>query len=156
MSIRVAGPNDVGVIADFSERLFREDAGQRDPYADLGWPARESAGYFGKFLRSLENAVFLAESDTGPTGYLAARWVPAGSMRTVATAELESMFVAGHARGRGVGTELVREFVSWAETRDAGRLSVTAYAGNGPALRLYRSFGFTPRSITLDRDASTP
>ena len=44
-------------------------------------------------------------------------------------------------------------FLAWATGQGAQRVTVTAYAANDGAQRLYARYGFAPRSIVLDRDA---
>jgi GNAT superfamily N-acetyltransferase len=43
----------------------------------------------------------------------------------------------------------VRYFLTWARDRGAQQTSVTAYAANDAAQRLYARHGFEPASITL-------
>jgi len=64
---------------------------------------------------------------------------------------LESICVRENQRSSGVGTKLVEEFIGWAGSQGAGRVSVTAYAANERAIRFYERFGFRPRSVSLER-----
>jgi len=54
--------------------------------------------------------------------------------------ELGTMWVAPHARGRGVGDALVRAVLAWAGSR---RVTLRVAEGNTFAATLYRRHGFT-------------
>lgn len=59
-----------------------------------------------------------------------------------------SMYVAPHARGRGIGRALVREAVSLARSVPEFRqVNVGVNAGNAVAIRLYASLGFRPYAL---------
>lgn len=57
---------------------------------------------------------------------------------------LESLAVAGHARGNGVGTGLIDAARELLRARGVGFWSVTFVAGNAGAARLYERNGFRP------------
>jgi RimJ/RimL family protein N-acetyltransferase len=52
------------------------------------------------------------------------------------------MFVVSSHRGRGIGAELLKEAVAWAERVGVGRVELTVYPHNDRARALYRKFGF--------------
>lgn len=60
----------------------------------------------------------------------------------VTTAELVSMWVAPHARGQGVGRQLVAAVVEWVRHHDATSLELWVTETNAAARRLYESCGF--------------
>ncbi|GAB4444611.1 MAG: hypothetical protein OHK0015_46150 [Chloroflexi bacterium OHK40] len=70
-------------------------------------------------------------------------------MRTVRSAELESMCVATPWRSRGVGEAIARAFLRWAREQGAVWVTVTAYAANHGALAFYERLGFVPHTVTL-------
>lgn len=57
------------------------------------------------------------------------------------TVELGTMWVAPHARGRGVGEALVRAVVGWAGERE---VTLRVADGNTAAIALYRRLGLLP------------
>lgn len=145
-----AGIGDVGEIVGLSAALFREDAGTRDPFTNLGWPVEEGRGYFAAMVGGERSVCLVARVDGGVVGYLAG-WLGEGSsLRPVRVADLESTYVVAEQRGRGVGAELVRVFLAWAGDGGAERVSVTAYAANGRAPGFYERLGFRPKSVTLE------
>jgi RimJ/RimL family protein N-acetyltransferase len=59
------------------------------------------------------------------------------------------MYVARDWRGRGVGTALMREAISWARSVGVEKLELTVYPGNAAARALYRRFGFAEEGTLL-------
>ena len=152
--IRPSQPEDVTGIVQLSDALFREDAGSRDPTMNLEWAAQEGRSYFTDLLADENAACWLAEytSSGGVVGYLASRLSEGTSLRPVRVATLESMYVREEFRVQGVGAKLVEKFLSWAEEREAQRASVMAYVANRDAVRFYEREGFSPKSLSLERD----
>ena len=150
--VRPGGTDEAADIVELSGALFREDAGQRDPFVSLGWPEEEGLGYFAGLVGGDEAICLLAEFAGRTVGYLAGHMGEGTTMRPVRVAELESMYFREGYRDRGVGARLVDEFLAWARSRGAERASVVAYAANERAIRFYRRVGFSPRSVTLERE----
>ena len=65
-------------------------------------------------------------------------------------ADLHRVVVAPAARGRGVGTRLVRHGMSWARAEGAERMLLEVEHENAPALALYERLGFTRIDTRLD------
>jgi GNAT superfamily N-acetyltransferase len=151
ITVRVAGPADLDELIELSAGLFTEDAGQRDPYTDQGWPRREGRGYFAGIIDNGRARCWVAEVDGVVAGNLVGRINRESSVRPVRVAELESMFVRAEYRGGGVGAALVAEFFGWAKRAGAERALVTAYAENDRALAFYVRRGFLPKNVSLER-----
>lgn len=149
--VRLAGVEDVAEIVELSGALFREDAGRRDPFVNLGWPEEEGREYFAGLVRGEGSLCLLAGLAGRTVGYLAGRVGEGTTLRPVKVAELESMYVREGYRDLGVGARLVDEFLGWAWSRGAERASVVAYAANERAIRFYQRSGFRPRSVALER-----
>lgn len=64
------------------------------------------------------------------------------------TVELVSMWTAPGARRSGVGADLVRTLLSWAKTGGSSSVELWVTEGNGPAVTLYRSLGFSPTGVS--------
>lgn len=58
------------------------------------------------------------------------------------TVELISMWTAPGARRSGVGADLVRALLSWAEAGGAQSVELWVTEDNAPAMSLYQAFGF--------------
>lgn len=65
--------------------------------------------------------------------------------------EIDSMFVEEPFRGRGIGSELVRQALAWLASAGASSNMVTVAHANEQALAFYQRFGFQPRTILLQQ-----
>ncbi|OWJ66188.1 GNAT family N-acetyltransferase [Inquilinus limosus] len=106
-------------------------------------------------------AVRLAWDGGRPVGYGTLAWdSDYAPFRAASVPEINNLVVAAPARGRGIGTALIRAFEDLA--RAAGRahigLGVGLYADCGPAQRLYAGLGYRPdgRGITWREQPVVP
>lgn len=67
---------------------------------------------------------------------------PGGFRRNRHVGHIE-VLVRADWRGKGVGRGLLERVLAWSETSAVTKLSLAVYAHNTPAIRLYRSCGFT-------------
>lgn len=145
MTVSVCAPEDVPELVESVAGLFAEDAGQRDPRMDLGWPEREGPAYYAKLVEDPGCLCLLAGD-----GHLVGRLRPPDPLRPGAvTAVLESMRVGPRHRRSGIGAELVAAFFAWAREKGADEVLVQAYSANDPAIAFYRAQGFEPFELTL-------
>ncbi len=86
----------------------------------------------------------IATIDGEPAG-MASGTAPAGD-----EVELISMWVAPHARGRGVGDALVDAVIAWGRRHGVRRVALDVASGNAAAIRLYERHGF----VVLDEPAA--
>jgi len=70
-------------------------------------------------------------------------------------AELISMWVDPHARGKGVGEALIEDVATWAGSHGARLLVLSVRELNEPAIRLYRRCGFADAG-PADQDDEEP
>ncbi len=150
--VREAETGDTVGIVELSAALFREDAGSRDPSTNLGWPEEEGHEYFSALVADGDYVCLLAESGGERVGYLAGRIKKGDALRPVKAAELESMYVREGFRSCGFGAGLAGEFFRSAAEKGAERVSVTAHAANGRAIKFYESLGFRPMRVSLERE----
>ena len=129
--------------------LFAEDAGTHDAAMDVSWPVREGRDYYGGLLDDRTCLLAVARDADRVVGHLVGKLLEPDSLRLHRIAVLESMRVDPAHRGRGVGSRLIDHFFGWAREREAQQASVSAFAANTGAQRLYQRHGFTPMTITL-------
>lgn len=149
LTVTVCGPEDLAGLIESVTGLFHEDAGQHDPCVDLAWPTREGAASYRRELDDPAVLLLLARQGRQVAGHLVGRIREPSSIRPCRIAILESMRVAPAARGGGVGSALVQEFLGWAGSRGAEQADVSAYAANDRAQRLYARHGFVPHEVTM-------
>jgi ribosomal protein S18 acetylase RimI-like enzyme len=148
-TIRPATPADVIVIAALNDALIQEDSGQRDSLINREWAKLYGTAYFSDILANDTHICLVAVVQEMVVGYLAGHTYGPSDIRPVRSAELDSIYVDVAWRSRRVGELLVRAFLEWSRTRNAGWISVTSYATNERALAFYRSLGFAPYTTSF-------
>jgi GNAT superfamily N-acetyltransferase len=138
---------DIDALVASVAGLFREDAGQHDTAVNIGWPASHGAAYYSELVDDRACLMLLARNGERVVGHLVGKLSGLSDIRIECIAVLESMRVAPSSRRAGVGTLLVQHFFRWARDSGARQASVTAYAANDTALRLYARHGFVPQSV---------
>jgi ribosomal protein S18 acetylase RimI-like enzyme len=142
-TIRLAGPDDVERLVALSS-AFRDELRQGRPSdAEMG------DAYAAHLRDGDADFVLACASDGEPLGYVALRVrrsVWAGGFE----GELEAVFVAPQARGRGVGRSLVVAALNHARRRDCGVVALSTNERNEPALGLYRALGFRAERTRWD------
>jgi ribosomal-protein-alanine N-acetyltransferase len=103
---------------------------------ELFGPGAWSAEVFWSELAAPDRWYVVADGPDGPLGYAGL----AGGHR--AEAEVQTIAVARHGQGRGLGRALLRALGAEAERRGATEVLLEVRADNAPAQALYRSEGF--------------
>ena len=104
------------------------------------------------FLRSPENRIWVAYEGDRFLGFAAG--MPDAELEE--TWYLESLHVAGDARGRGVGTALIRAAAQYAREHGCRRMSVCIVRGNDRAAVLYKKLGAAHYACFTDDFGGTP
>lgn len=145
--IRPARRGDIDVLAELAARTFREAfAGDNAP-GDIN--AYVSASFSTERLRTefadARNRFLLAFlSDTGPpVGYAKLRTGRAdANVQGPAPIELERLYVARSAIGRGIGAALMRACLDTARQAGHGTLWLGVWEQNARAIAFYERWGF--------------
>jgi ribosomal protein S18 acetylase RimI-like enzyme len=141
VTVRVAGPGDVDVVARLLTE-FREHEG-RD------WPPLESIRAGVERLMPRDDTEFLLGGDP-PAGIVQLRY-RYGVWWDAEDCNVEDVFVSAAARGSGLGRELVSFAIDRARERGCRRMELDTGADNAPAQGLYRSLGFRDNGIFMRR-----
>ena len=141
MTVRVAGPDDIDVVARLLTE-FREHEG-RD------WPPEEAIRAGVERLMPRGDTEYLLGGDP-PAGIvqLRYRW---GVWWDAEDCNVEDVFVSADARGSGLGRALVSAAIDRARERGCRRMELDTGADNAPAQGLYRSLGFFDSGIFMRR-----
>jgi GNAT superfamily N-acetyltransferase len=149
VTVTAADHNDMDAFVASVTGLFREDAGVHDSVMDVTWPIREGSQYYSGLLLDKSCLLAVARDDDRVVGHLVGKLVEPDSLRLQRLAVLESIRVDPDRRGGGVGGMLVSHFLDWARRHGAQQASVSAFAANHGAQRLYRRQGFDPITVTM-------
>jgi len=147
--IRRATAVDIPEIVTMADALMREDAGQRDPFANVAWVESEGFEHYGHAIQDPNAACFVADRVGETVGFISGRLEEAGTFSLVRGATIGSLFVCSPYRREGIGERLLAAFLNWAREHGAASVTVSAYASNAGALRFYEREGFAPASVTL-------
>lgn len=151
-TIRKARPEELKIIQSMNHRLFLWDF-DRDPALNVNWPL-EAAGesYFAKKISGETGVCFVAEQDGKLLGYVAGRVDnEVDKTDTLLRSELENIYVEEPVRSQGIGRLMTQEFMRWATKNGAQSMFVTAYYGNEDAIEFYKSCGFNPFALKLEK-----
>lgn len=143
-----ATASEIDPLVDLESRLFHEDAGQHDPFADPTWPAREGRKDFEDLIASPDGILLAARMSSEIVGLLAGYAAKSSPTRQpVEYAVLRTMYVAKTARREGAALMLTEQFLDWARVRGCVEAHVDHYAANTGAAALYERCGFQARSV---------
>ena len=143
-----ATASEIDPLVDLESRLFHEDAGQHDPFADPSWPAREGRKDFEDLIASPDGIVLAARVSDDIVGLLAGYASKSSPTRQpVEYAVLRTMYVVESARRQGAAEMLTKQFLEWARARGCVEAHVDHYAANEGAAALYAGCGFGVRSV---------
>jgi ribosomal protein S18 acetylase RimI-like enzyme len=124
-------------------------AGFRDP--DGSW-ARRRASYAEWFAAGQAVLHIARTRDRAVAGYAMVR-LHSGGWAQLDTpeemAEIESLSVSRAHRGRGIGSQLIHAVHTDLRARGIELLTLSVFAGNAPAARLYARFGMQPVLTTM-------
>jgi ribosomal protein S18 acetylase RimI-like enzyme len=149
-SLTRATHGDIEAFVGSVAGLFQEDGGRHDPYLNVHWPRAEGAAYYGGLLADDDCLLTVARDGSGQVvGHLVGKLTGPDDLRTARFAVLESIRVDPAARGQGIGSALIQSFFEWAKEKGAAVASVSAFAANTDAQRLYERHGFAPQTVTL-------
>ena len=161
MRITRCTPDDLDDLVWIARKTFRETfAGQNT--------AKDMAAYLASAfspeklaaeLRCPDSALFLARELGAPVGYLQLNRGRAPTEHSPENAaEIQRIYVLSGAKGRGVGSQLMRLAEKTAREWGCGMLWLGVWEHNLPAQRFYRSHGFERFSqhiFQLGSDAQT-
>ena len=152
INVRKARIEELSMVQKLSEGLFTSD-GHRDKWLNHKWSFGEAGKkFFTRRISEPECICLVAELEGKVVGYLAGIVKEVESWRPVKRTELENMFVEEEVRSRGVGKELIKEFLKWSREKGAERAEVCAYASNDKAIGFYQRENFVPYSLVLEAD----
>ncbi len=142
VSIRKATLDDIGLVDRFQQRLADFERQFDDAIKEEARHLKLS-----KLIRKLssdESVVFIAEIEGEPVGMAMAEEEEEGGDWSIheRKGNIGLFYVKEGHRGRGVGSELIKQVLRWFEERGLERVQVIGYHSNNNAKEFYREFGF--------------
>ncbi len=157
VTIRVATIDDLEKVQELNLKLFEKEYRDYDPLLNLNWTfGKEGTKYFRERILRNDGCVLVAVVEDEIVGYLCGGIKKVESYRNLpSVAELENMFILKPFRSRGIGKQLLNEFVRWCESKKISKVKVEASASNKKAIKFYRANGFKNYTLILERDLET-
>jgi len=99
-------------------------------------------------------SILLAEDEGVIIGFIASRsYDPPLKLKGFDRyAAITDLYVLPEYRGRGIGRMLMERCLSRLKSRGFTKVRLSVWVGNRKAIRLYRSLGFKPRVIVMEKD----
>ena len=147
LTIRRAAEADAAAWLELARRIDDETRFMMFEPGERTTTDAEQAKRFRAMEAAGNQAVFLAEVDGEPIGYLGAMGGPFNRSR-----HRVYLFIGirdGY-QGRGIGTALFTEIEAWARGWGAHRLELTVMPHNTAGLALYRKMGFDIEGTSRD------
>ncbi|MCX6519293.1 MAG: GNAT family N-acetyltransferase [Actinobacteria bacterium] len=149
ITVEPATNHDIARLVELEARLFREDAGRYERFADVTWPGREGHEDFVQLLGNPSALVLRARTDRATVGFAVGYLQHSSPTRLpVMYGVLRSLYVEPSHRNAGVGSQLIAAFIEWARANGCAEAHVESYAANDGAQRFYARHGFEAVSVS--------
>lgn len=139
IAIRKAAAADVAAIVS----MLADDAlgAQRE---DASLPLRDSyRNAFAAIDADPNQLLAVVEHDGEIIGCMQISFIPGLSRRGMWRGQIESVRIASHVRGGGIGHQMIEWAIERCRERDCGLVQLTTDKSRSDALRFYQSLGFT-------------
>lgn len=110
---------------------------------------------FERLLQEPNNHVIVAEMDGAPVATYQITYITGLTLGAMRRAQIESVRVASHMRGHGLGARMFEDAAERAGAAGCGLLQLTTNATRTDARAFYERLGFTPSHIGFKRELST-
>lgn len=142
VAVRPAREEDLGTLRAIAQTGHRDTRFYFDPHFDRAKCDLLYETWIENSFRGFAESVLVAEMDGRPVGYITGH-------KRGDNAQIGLIGVAEGHQGAGLGSILVKHFLSWAAREGAVRANVTTQGRNVRAQRLYQRAGFVTSSCQL-------
>jgi ribosomal protein S18 acetylase RimI-like enzyme len=141
-AVRPYGEYDLAQLRETAREGHANTRFYSDPGFDRSRCADLYAAWIERSCRGWAQAVFVAEDDGAPAGYITCH-------RSGACASIGLLAVDERSRGKGLGTQLVQACLSYLRMNAVQSVTVVTQGGNIDSQRLYQAAGFRTRSVGI-------
>ncbi len=150
--VRPARPNDASMLSEFFLEAWHEAGPGAMGFAGATEESIKeiaSLEFLSRRLSSPSTRIFVAQEGRKVIGFASVR------LKEGREAELSGMVVLESAKGRGIGSRLLRKACDGARKRGCLRISVKTEVANARAIAFYKKAGFTESSRETARVGRT-
>ena len=140
--VRLAREEDLPLLADIARNAHHDSRFYFDEHFDRGKCARLYETWIANSMHGFADAVLVAECGEQAAAYVTCQ-------RKGQEAQIGLIGVSEAHRGKGLGSMLVKSFLSWSRERGAVQAKVVTQGRNAGAQRLYQKSGFLLASSQL-------
>lgn len=152
IKFRKADIRDLNDILRLNFELFRKESKEYDNSLNLKWTYKDGKKIFTDIILKKNGFVEVAEIKDKIVGYLCGGITKRKFHRKKRRyAELRNMLIEGPYRKKGIGSQLLRDFINWCSQNKVDYIAVTAFAKNEKAIDFYRNLGFRDYSLTMEK-----
>jgi len=154
VSVRVASDADISVIVRLNRDVQQLHAELEPAFFKSQTDVEEVSAFFAAKLALPENHLRLADGDDGPSGYV---WFEVQTRpETPLTLARKRVYihhvsVQASARGRGVGSALLRQVEAEAIAGGVTNIALDTWSANELARRFFEARGFTQFNVSLGK-----
>ena len=147
--------DDLAAVLELNRALALEDA-VGDPFIDRSWAAGGGAENVRRVVGASQRhdsweCCWVAAVEDDVVGVLEGGRKDSAPWRPVKATEVRGLFVKAPFRGRGIGQRLMLAFLRWSEEQGAEAVELGVFCSNERAIAFYRSLGFAPTLMTMER-----
>jgi dTDP-4-amino-4,6-dideoxy-D-galactose acyltransferase len=143
ISARPARESDLAALADIARRSHLDARYFADARFDRARAADLYAAWVVNAFHGFEDAVWVAEHDAQPAGYITCK------LRGEGLGQIGLFAVSENARGRGVGRALLATALDWFARSGCDRVDVVTQGCNVEAQRMYQRNGFVTHTVEI-------
>ena len=148
MNIRRATLDDLDIICELNNKLFKLEKENYDSTLVENWPlSDEGKEYFKDLITN--HYVIVALLNDKIVGYLAGSIEEKGSYELIQYGEINNMLVTDECRGTGIGRKLIDDFKEYCKNQNINNIKVVASFKNKDAINFYYKNGFKEFDLTL-------
>jgi len=136
LGIRPCQAADIAALMKIARRAYSRTRFFADARFDRARCAELYETWLRKSCRGLADAVWVADSDAGPAGYITCR------RQNRETGEIGLLGVRPENQGQGLGRRLLAAALAWGTRHGLKRMRVVTQGDNVTAVRVYRQAGF--------------
>jgi len=141
-TIRLAREEDLAALREIARNTHRDSRFYFDDHFDRAKCDQLYATWIENSFRGFAQAVLVADVANAPAAYLTCHLKDGVS-------QIGLLGVGAQHQGRGLGTKLVQQFLTWSRQQNAQRATVVTQGRNLAAQRLYQRNRFVTASLRL-------
>lgn len=153
LSIRKALITDLEIIQKLNQKLCVKENKEYDSTINSNYSfTKEGEEYFKSRIEETDSFVLIVEENKHYIGYLVGAIVISENYRNISKiAEVENMYIDNDFQGKGIGSELIKQFEDWCVKNNVKRIRYVASAKNNEAIKFYKKTGAEELNVILEK-----